>query len=67
MMNKPGNYMMTTSSIIAISRTGVELANRLAKHIPATIWVPERFVATVPGGRTYTTLREAVQMGLASE
>lgn len=62
MMNKPGNYMMTTSSIIAISRTGVELANRLAKHIPATIWVPERFVATVPGGRTYTTLREAVQM-----
>jgi cobalt-precorrin 5A hydrolase/precorrin-3B C17-methyltransferase len=52
----------TPSSIIAVSRAGVELANRLAQHVPATIWVPERFVATVPGGRTYTTLREAVQM-----
>ncbi|PMP84049.1 MAG: cobalamin biosynthesis protein CbiG, partial [Chloroflexus aggregans] len=34
---------MTEVAIIAITRTGVELARRLARAMPATVWVPARF------------------------
>ncbi|RMD74355.1 MAG: precorrin-3B C(17)-methyltransferase [Chloroflexi bacterium] len=52
---------MTELAIIAITRTGVELARRLARAMPATVWVPARFATDWPIARTYTTVAEAVQ------
>ncbi|WP_299755277.1 precorrin-3B C(17)-methyltransferase [uncultured Chloroflexus sp.] len=52
---------MTNIAIIAMTRAGVALAQRIAAELPATVWVPARFAMAVPAARAYATAAQAVQ------
>ncbi|MDW8405378.1 precorrin-3B C(17)-methyltransferase [Chloroflexus sp.] len=57
---------MTNIAIIAVTRAGVALAERLAAALPATVWAPARFAPEVPSARAYATVAEAMQAAWAT-
>ncbi len=52
---------MAETAIIALTRAGVQLAQRLGPELTAMVWAPARFAGEAPDAQYYTTIHTVVQ------